>query len=81
MKGIEETDVSPGFVLCCPTNPIKTGRVFDAQVTDYLQYKRSQLQLKYESGCYVGSEIDHLCWIFVYSTLASYGRRGKLNFL
>merc|ERR1719431_1369996 len=32
VKGVEETDVSPGFVLCCPTNPIKTGRVFDAQV-------------------------------------------------
>lgn len=32
LKGIEETDVTPGFVLCCPTNPIKTGRVFDAQV-------------------------------------------------
>jgi len=32
VKGIEESDVSPGFVLCCPTNPIKTGRVFDAQV-------------------------------------------------
>jgi len=32
LKGIEETDVTPGFVLCDPTNPIKTGRVFDAQV-------------------------------------------------
>ena len=32
VKGVEESDVSPGFVLCCPTNPIKTGRVFDAQV-------------------------------------------------
>jgi len=32
VKGIEESEVSPGFVLCCPTNPIKTGRVFDAQV-------------------------------------------------
>ena len=32
VKGIEENDVTPGFVLCCPTNPIKTGRVFDAQV-------------------------------------------------
>eukprot|EP00090_Calanus_glacialis_P014151 TRINITY_DN2283_c0_g1_i1.p1 TRINITY_DN2283_c0_g1~~TRINITY_DN2283_c0_g1_i1.p1 ORF type:complete len:575 (-),score=193.23 TRINITY_DN2283_c0_g1_i1:509-2233(-) len=32
VKGIEENDVTPGFVLCCPTNPIKTGRVFDAQI-------------------------------------------------
>lgn len=32
VKGIEEEDVSPGFVLCDPTNPIRTGRIFDAQV-------------------------------------------------
>ncbi|XP_036328096.1 eukaryotic peptide chain release factor GTP-binding subunit ERF3A isoform X3 [Rhagoletis pomonella] len=32
LKGIEEEDVSPGFVLCDATNPIKTGKVFDAQV-------------------------------------------------
>lgn len=32
LKGIEEEDVSPGFVLCDSNNPIKTGRVFDAQV-------------------------------------------------
>jgi peptide chain release factor subunit 3 len=34
LKGIEEDDVSPGFVLCDNTNPIKTGRVFDAQVRE-----------------------------------------------
>jgi translation elongation factor EF-1alpha len=32
LKGIEEDDPSPGFVLCDYANPIKTGRVFDAQV-------------------------------------------------
>ncbi|XP_063362062.1 eukaryotic peptide chain release factor GTP-binding subunit ERF3A isoform X1 [Cydia amplana] len=32
LKGIEEEDVSPGFVLCDITEPITTGRVFDAQV-------------------------------------------------
>lgn len=32
LKGIEEEDVSPGFVLCDSNNPIKTGKVFDAQV-------------------------------------------------
>jgi len=32
LKGIEEEDVSPGFVLCDPTNPTTTGRIFDAQV-------------------------------------------------
>ncbi|KAG8040629.1 hypothetical protein G9C98_002625 [Cotesia typhae] len=32
LKGIEEEDVSPGFVLCDGNNPITTGKVFDAQV-------------------------------------------------
>lgn len=32
LKGIEEDDVSPGFVLCDSQNPIKTGKKFDAQV-------------------------------------------------
>ncbi|XP_050671238.1 eukaryotic peptide chain release factor GTP-binding subunit ERF3A isoform X2 [Leptidea sinapis] len=32
LKGIEEEDVSPGFVLCDTAEPITTGRVFDAQV-------------------------------------------------
>ncbi|XP_014248702.1 eukaryotic peptide chain release factor GTP-binding subunit ERF3A isoform X2 [Cimex lectularius] len=32
LKGIEEEDVSPGFVLCDPNAPAKTGKVFDAQV-------------------------------------------------
>lgn len=32
VKGVEEEDVSPGFVLCDAANPIHTGRVFDAQL-------------------------------------------------
>jgi len=32
IKGITEDDVTPGFVLCDPSNPIKTGKIFDAQV-------------------------------------------------
>lgn len=32
LQGIEEEDVSPGFVLCDASNPIKVGRKFDAQV-------------------------------------------------
>uniref|UniRef100_A0A1B6C4F9 Eukaryotic peptide chain release factor GTP-binding subunit n=1 Tax=Clastoptera arizonana TaxID=38151 RepID=A0A1B6C4F9_9HEMI len=32
LKGIEEEDVSPGFVLCDPNAPARTGKIFDAQV-------------------------------------------------
>lgn len=32
VKGIEEDSVTPGFVLCDPTNPIKSCKTFDAQV-------------------------------------------------
>ena len=46
VKGIEESDVTPGFVLCCPANPIKTGKVFDAQVSgdDAKKWNRQYLQ-------------------------------------
>lgn len=32
VKGVEEGGVTPGFVLCDPSNPIKSCKVFDAQV-------------------------------------------------
>lgn len=32
LKGIEEEDVSSGFILCDPSNPCKVGKIFDAQV-------------------------------------------------
>ncbi|RZF35437.1 hypothetical protein LSTR_LSTR006981 [Laodelphax striatellus] len=32
LKGIEEEDVSPGFVLCDQSAPASTGKIFDAQV-------------------------------------------------
>lgn len=38
LKGVDEADVTPGFVLCDPTNPIKSCRIFDAQVV-ILDYK------------------------------------------
>ncbi|XP_065187959.1 eukaryotic peptide chain release factor GTP-binding subunit ERF3A-like [Sycon ciliatum] len=38
LKGVEEEDVSPGFVLCSPGNLCHTTRVFDAQVV-VMEYK------------------------------------------
>lgn len=38
ISGIEEEDVSPGFVLCSPEDVCNTGRVFDAQIV-VLEYK------------------------------------------
>lgn len=32
MQGVEEEDVSPGFVLCDTMNPITVGKKFDAQL-------------------------------------------------
>jgi peptide chain release factor subunit 3 len=33
LKGVEEEEVSSGFILCDPNNPCTVGRVFDAQVS------------------------------------------------
>ncbi|KAH9495584.1 Eukaryotic peptide chain release factor GTP-binding subunit ERF3A [Bulinus truncatus] len=38
ISGVEEEDVSPGFVLCSPDNVCNTGRIFDAQIV-ILEYK------------------------------------------
>ncbi|KAK0049171.1 eukaryotic peptide chain release factor GTP-binding subunit ERF3A [Biomphalaria pfeifferi] len=38
ISGVEEEDVSPGFVLCSPENVCNTGRIFDAQIV-ILEYK------------------------------------------
>jgi len=32
LKGIEEEDISPGFVLCDPSSPCHMGQEFDAQI-------------------------------------------------
>uniref|UniRef100_A0A914X6W8 Tr-type G domain-containing protein n=1 Tax=Plectus sambesii TaxID=2011161 RepID=A0A914X6W8_9BILA len=32
LKGIEDTDVLPGFILCSLDSPCKVGRIFDAEV-------------------------------------------------
>lgn len=38
LKGVEEADVQPGFVVCSPEAPCKVGRIFDAEVM-ILDYK------------------------------------------
>ena len=42
MKGIEEADITNGFVLCDPRDPIKTGTIFDAQVSSSLPERLSE---------------------------------------
>ena len=32
LKGVEEEEVSPGFVICDPVTPCNVGKIFDAQV-------------------------------------------------
>lgn len=32
LKGVDESDISPGFVLCDVQNPVKSCKVFDAQI-------------------------------------------------
>ena len=34
LKGVDESDISPGFVLCDVQNPVKSCKVFDAQVRE-----------------------------------------------
>jgi len=47
LKGVEEEDVSPGFILCDPINPVKTCRIFDGQVYRIWVYKH---RMYFKSG-------------------------------
>ena len=51
LKGVEEEDISSGFVLCDPSNVCKTGRVFDAQVV-ILEHK-SIICAGYSAVCHI----------------------------
>ncbi|XP_046656219.1 eukaryotic peptide chain release factor GTP-binding subunit ERF3A-like isoform X1 [Daphnia pulicaria] len=51
LKGVEEEDISSGFVLCDPTNTCKTGRIFDAQVV-ILEHK-SIICAGYSAVCHI----------------------------
>lgn len=38
LKGIEEEEILPGFILCSPDNLCHSGRTFDAQVKRVINY-------------------------------------------
>lgn len=58
LRGVEEADVAPGFVLCYPSNPCKTGRVFDAQVV-ILEHK-SIICAGYSAVCHIHSVAEEV---------------------
>lgn len=51
LKGVEEEDISSGFVLCDPNNTCKTGRIFDAQVV--ILEHRSIICAGYSAVCHI----------------------------
>ena len=83
VKGIEEDAVTPGFVLCDPQNPIKSCKVFDAQVNiqTVLNLSLSLNQPVYLLGCGVRLRKHHMCGENVRPPLASDHRRGHAESL
>lgn len=47
LKGVEEEDVSPGFILCDPINPVKTCRIFDGQVKPIVSKLPNRMYFKF----------------------------------
>ncbi|XP_018013254.1 eukaryotic peptide chain release factor GTP-binding subunit ERF3A [Hyalella azteca] len=58
LRGVEETDIAPGFVLCDPLNPCKTGRIFDGQVV-ILEHK-SIICAGYSAVCHIHSVAEEV---------------------
>lgn len=48
LKGIEEEEILPGFILCSPDNLCHSGRTFDAQVTHIFNIYQSVIMLNDE---------------------------------
>lgn len=51
LKGVEEEDVSQGFVLCDANQPCRTGRLFDAQVV--IMEHKSIICAGYSAVCHI----------------------------
>lgn len=58
LRGIEEADIVPGFVLCDPLSPCKTGRVFDGQVV-IIEHK-SIICAGYSAVCHIHSVAEEV---------------------
>lgn len=58
LRGIEEAEIVPGFVLCDPLAPCKTGKVFDAQVV-ILEHK-SIICAGYSAVCHIHSVAEEI---------------------
>ena len=82
VKGIDDGEVSPGFVLCSLSNPIKTGKVFDAQVSFTSSIEKTFMKFStffkyFLLDCDVGLEINCVCWLWLYHASAGNGRGGN----
>ncbi|KAF0303049.1 Eukaryotic peptide chain release factor GTP-binding subunit ERF3A [Amphibalanus amphitrite] len=58
LKGVDENDISSGFVMCDPSQPVPTGRVFDAQVA-ILEHK-SIICAGYSAICHLHSCVEEI---------------------
>merc|ERR1719427_1924571 len=58
LRGVEEADVAPGFVICDPNNPCKTGKIFDAQVV-ILEHK-SIICAGYSAVCHMHTVAEEI---------------------
>ena len=58
LKGVDENDISSGFVMCDPAQPVPTGRVFDAQVA-ILEHK-SIICAGYSAICHLHTCVEEV---------------------
>jgi len=58
LRGVEEGDIMPGFLLCDPIAPCKTGRVFDGEVV--ILEHRSIICAGYSAVCHIHSVAEEV---------------------
>lgn len=78
LRGVEEADVAPGFVLCDPSSPCKTGKIFDAQVA-ILEHK-SIICAGYSAVCHMHTVAEEVTVKLLICTVdKKTGERSKVR--
>lgn len=58
LKGVDEEDISPGFVLCDPSGLCNTGKIFDAQI--YILEHKSIICPGYSAVMHIHASVEEI---------------------
>ncbi|VDN51172.1 unnamed protein product [Dracunculus medinensis] len=80
LKGVEDTDILPGFVICSPDSLCRVGRVFDAEV--FISEHKSIIASGYSCVLHIQSAVEEVTVKTVICTIdKKSGEKKKARFV